>query len=76
MKADRGYLGRSLARYLGVDIEGVGPESLAADFNRFRFLLGAPTAKESSPQMSHEPAAGARHVEAPHAGLPASRRSA
>lgn len=41
MKADRGYLARSLARYLGVDIEGTGPESLAADFNRFRFLLGA-----------------------------------
>ena len=43
MKADRGCLAPSLARYLAVDVdvEGMGPESLAADFNRFRFLLGA-----------------------------------
>jgi hypothetical protein len=41
MKADRDYLAPSLARYLGVDVEGMGPESLAADFNRYRFLLGA-----------------------------------
>lgn len=76
MKADRGYLARSLARYLGVNIEGTGPESLAADFNRFRFLLGATDGEESSPKMSHEPAAGAHHPEPPHARLPASRRSA
>jgi hypothetical protein len=41
MKADRGCLAPSLARYLGVDVDVMGPESLAADFNRFRFLLGA-----------------------------------
>jgi hypothetical protein len=41
MKSDRDYLAPSLARYLGIDVEGQGPESLADDFNRFRFLLGA-----------------------------------
>lgn len=43
MKAEHDCLAPSLARYLGVDVdvEGIGPESLAADFNRFRFLLGA-----------------------------------
>jgi hypothetical protein len=41
MKADRGYLAPSLARYLGVEAAGMDPESLAGDFNRFRFLLGA-----------------------------------
>jgi hypothetical protein len=41
MKADRDHLAPSLARYLGVDVEGCGPDSLAADFSRFRFLLGA-----------------------------------
>jgi hypothetical protein len=41
MKADRGYLAPSLTRYLGVEAEGMDPESLAGDFNRFRFLLGA-----------------------------------
>jgi hypothetical protein len=41
MKAEHDYLAPSLARYLGVDVEGTGPESLADDFNRFRFLLGA-----------------------------------
>jgi hypothetical protein len=39
MKADRDYLAPPLARYL--DVDGMGPESLAADFNRFRLLLGA-----------------------------------
>ncbi len=38
---DHDYLAPSLARYLGIDVEGHGPESLADDFNRFRFLLGA-----------------------------------
>jgi hypothetical protein len=41
MKAEHDCLAPSLARYLGVDVESTGPESLAADFNRFRFLLGA-----------------------------------
>jgi hypothetical protein len=41
MKADRDYLAPSLARFLGVEVEDCGPESLADDFNRFRFLLGA-----------------------------------
>jgi hypothetical protein len=41
MKSDLDYLALSLAHYLGVEVEGVGPESLAGDFNRFRFLLGA-----------------------------------
>ncbi len=41
MKAEHDCLAPSLARYLGVDAEGTGPESLAADFHRFRFLLGA-----------------------------------
>ena len=41
MKADHGYLAPSLTRYLGVEAKGMAPESLAADFNRFRFLLGA-----------------------------------
>ncbi|MGH3181483.1 MAG: hypothetical protein ACRDOE_06195 [Streptosporangiaceae bacterium] len=41
MKFDRDYLALSLARYLGVEGAGAGPESLAGDFNRFRFLLGA-----------------------------------
>jgi hypothetical protein len=41
MKSDRDYLAPSLARFLGVKAEGCRPESLAGDFNRFRFLLGA-----------------------------------
>ena len=41
MKSDRDYLAPSLARYLGIDVEGQGPESLVDDFNRLRFLLGA-----------------------------------
>jgi hypothetical protein len=39
MKSDRDYLAPSLARFLGVEAEGCGPESLADDFSRF--LLGA-----------------------------------
>ena len=46
MKADRGYLAPSLARYLGTDylsfeVKGTGPKSLAEDLSRFRFLPGA-----------------------------------
>jgi hypothetical protein len=41
MRSDRDCLALSLARYLGVEAEGAGPESLASDFSRFRFLLGA-----------------------------------
>ena len=41
MKSDHDYLAPSLARYLGIDVEGHGPETLVDDFNRFRFLLGA-----------------------------------
>jgi hypothetical protein len=41
MKFDHDYLAPSLARYLGVEVEGSGPDSLADDFNKFRFLLGA-----------------------------------
>jgi hypothetical protein len=41
MKAENDYLAPSLARYLGVEVEGQRPESLAGDFSRFRFLLGA-----------------------------------
>jgi hypothetical protein len=41
MKAEHDCLAPSLARYLGVGTESMRPESLAADFNRFRFLLGA-----------------------------------
>ena len=41
MKSDRDCLAPSLARYLGVAAESMGPDSLVNDFNRFRFLLGA-----------------------------------
>jgi hypothetical protein len=41
MKADRDYLAPSLARFLGTETAGMDPGSLAADFARFRFLLGA-----------------------------------
>jgi hypothetical protein len=46
MKAEHTCLVPSLARFLGTDhlgfeAKGAGPESLADDFNRFRFLLGA-----------------------------------
>jgi hypothetical protein len=41
MKSDRDYLAPSLARFLGVEAGGYGPESLAGDFSRFRFLPGA-----------------------------------
>jgi hypothetical protein len=38
-----------LARFLGTDrlgfVKGAGPESLADDFSRFRFLLGATDGK-------------------------------
>jgi hypothetical protein len=46
MKAEHNFLTSSLSRFLGTDrlgfeAKGAGPESLADDFNRFRFLLGA-----------------------------------
>jgi hypothetical protein len=41
MNSDRDCLALSLARHLGVEAEDAGPESLARDFSRFRFLLGA-----------------------------------
>jgi hypothetical protein len=41
MKSDHDYLAPSLARFLGVEAADMGPDSLAADFSRFRFLLGA-----------------------------------
>jgi hypothetical protein len=46
MKSEHDYLAPSLARFLGADrlgfeVKGAGPESLADDFSRFRFLLGA-----------------------------------
>jgi hypothetical protein len=41
MKSDHDYLAPSLARFLGVEAPDMGPESLVADFSRFRFLLGA-----------------------------------
>ena len=41
IKSDHDYLAPSLARFLGVEAEGCGPESLAGDFSRFRFLLDA-----------------------------------
>jgi hypothetical protein len=41
MKAERDYLAPSLTRFLGIDVEGQGPDSLARDFSKFRFLLGA-----------------------------------
>jgi hypothetical protein len=41
MKSDHDYLAPSLARFLGVEDEDMGPDSLRDDFARFRFLLGA-----------------------------------
>lgn len=46
MKAEHDCLTPSLARFLGTDrlgfeVKGTGPGSLAGDFSRFRFLLGA-----------------------------------
>ena len=41
MKADHDYLALSLTRFLGVQVPDMDPGSLAADFARFRFLLGA-----------------------------------
>jgi len=46
MKAENDCLAPSLARFLGTDrlgfeVKNSGPESLADDFSRFRFLLGA-----------------------------------
>jgi hypothetical protein len=41
MKADHDYLAPSLARFLGIEVENEGPDSLAADCSKFRFLLGA-----------------------------------
>lgn len=46
MRSERDCLAPSLARFLGTDrlgfeVKGAGPESLAEDFSRFRFLLGA-----------------------------------
>ena len=44
MKAEHDCLAPSLARFLGTnrlgfEVKGAGPESLAKDLNRFRFLL-------------------------------------
>jgi hypothetical protein len=46
MKAEHDCLAPSLARFLGTgplgfEVKNSGPESLADDFNWFRFLLGA-----------------------------------
>lgn len=41
MKFDHDYLAPSLARFLGIEVEGYGPDSLVRDFAKFRFLLGA-----------------------------------
>jgi hypothetical protein len=41
MKSDHDYLALSLTRFLGIQAPDVNPGSLAADFGRFRFLLGA-----------------------------------
>jgi hypothetical protein len=41
MKSDHDYLAPSLARFLGVEVKSMGPDSLAGDCSRFRFLLGA-----------------------------------
>jgi hypothetical protein len=41
MKSDHDYLAPSLARFLGTEAADMDPGSLAADFARFRFLLGA-----------------------------------
>jgi hypothetical protein len=41
MKSDHDYLAVSLTRFLGIHAPDVNPGSLAADFARFRFLLGA-----------------------------------
>ena len=57
-KSDRDYLAPSLARFLGVEAEGCGPESLAGDFSRFRFLLGATDGEGVFTPDEHEPAAG------------------
>lgn len=49
--------------------KGAGPESLAGDFRRFRFLLAAPAAKASSSRTSSDttggPGAAPRSVELP-----------
>ena len=55
MKAEHACLAPSLARFLGTDrlgfeVNGAGPESLAGDFSRFRFLLGATDGEASSPR--------------------------
>src|ERR1039457_6689290 len=63
MKSDRDYLAPSLPRFLGVEVAGLGPESLADDFNRFRFRRGA-TDGEGGPtpddQKPHARRAGDR----------------
>jgi hypothetical protein len=46
MRSEHDCLAPSLTRFLGTDrlgfeVKGAGPESLAEDFSRFRFLLGA-----------------------------------
>ena len=55
MKAEHDCLAPSLARFLGTnrlgfEVKGAGPESLAGDFSRFRFLLGATDGEASSPR--------------------------
>lgn len=41
MKTDHDYLAPSLTRFLGIEDPEMTPSALAADFARFRFLLGA-----------------------------------
>jgi hypothetical protein len=41
MKSDHDYLAPSLTRFLGIEVEGQGSNSLARDFGKFRLLLGA-----------------------------------
>ncbi len=45
MKSDHDYLALSLTRFLGIQTPDMNPGSLAADFARFRFLLGAADGK-------------------------------
>ena len=53
LRSDRGNLAASLTRFVGSP--AYGPDALRDDFARFRFLLGTPTARASSPPTSREP---------------------
>jgi hypothetical protein len=63
MKAEHEYLAPSMTRFLGIEVEGQGPDSLARDSPSSGSCSAPPTARAPSPRTRSDhpaPAAGAQ----------------